>query len=326
MFERILLRNIAVTGDYDSLKKDLQDHFRDYHIFEGNEFYMMINPEYFVDVVAKEEEILLAGYKDEMEAVVILKDGQICPATKTDRHELIPGYQKKPGEPHIYYFLPLHNAQYNYGYVVFVEGSVIMQQDMINPYLEKLQESLKLLRINLRLDGLNKDLIRIYNRDPMTGLYNRLAYEEKAEVLYHKSLQNKQPMMVMFVDINYMKRINDEYGHLHGDNAIKTVAESIKSVLQDDWIAVRFGGDEFLLIATNCDKDAATQVRHNILAYLDVKNHDGTQPFEISASCGYVITDPDTPSNLQEYVKEADNLMYQIKQEVHARDGKPRYS
>ena len=132
-------------------------------------------------------------------------------------------------------------------------------------------------------------------------------------------------MMVMFVDINYMKRINDQFGHLHGDNAIKTVAESIKSVLKKDWIAVRFGGDEFLLIATDCDMDQAAQVRRDILSYLDIKNYDGSQPYTISASCGYVITNPDIPSNLQEYVKEADNLMYQIKQEVHARDGKPRY-
>ena len=96
-------------------------------------------------------------------------------------------------------------------------------------------------------------------------------------------------------------------------------------VLKDDWIAVRFGGDEFLLIATDCNEEAAIQVRHNILSYLSVKNHDGSQPYEISASCGYVITDPEKPGSLQDYVKEADNLMYKIKQEVHSRDGLSRY-
>jgi len=208
--------------------------------------------------------------------------------------------------------------------MIFSGDAAIIRQNMCGPYLEKLQQSLKFLRINLRLDGLNKDLTRIYNRDPMTGLYNRLAYEEKAAVLYERSLIDKTPIMVMFVDINYMKRINDRYGHLHGDNAIKTVADSIRSVLKDDWIAVRFGGDEFLLIATNCNEEAAVQVRHSILSYLEIKNHDGTQPYEISASCGYVITDPENPSSLQEYVREADNLMYKIKQEVHANDGKSR--
>ncbi|MBO6206102.1 MAG: GGDEF domain-containing protein [Lachnospiraceae bacterium] len=325
MFESILRHRISETTDYASLKKEIRDHYSKTNIFEGREFYLVINPEYFEDVVAKEEEILVNGYKDQMEAVVSYHDGKMYPEGHTNRHEIIPSYQKRDDEQRIFYIAPLHYLQYNYGYMVFSGDATIIRQNMCGPYLEKLQQSLKFLRINLRLDGLNKDLTRIYNRDPMTGLYNRLAYEEKAAALYEQSLIDKTHMMVMFVDINYMKRINDRYGHLHGDNAIKTVADSIRSVLKDDWIAVRFGGDEFLLIATNCNEEAAVQVRHSILSYLEIKNHNGTQPYEISASCGYVITDPETPSNLQEYVKEADNLMYKIKQEVHANDGKSRY-
>ena len=324
MFESILRHRISETADYDALRYEIRTHYSINNVFEGKEFYLVINPEYFEDVVASEEEILINGYRDQMEAIVFYRDGKMHPEAITNRHEIIPDYQKRD-EQRIFYITPLHYLQYNYGYMVFSGDAAIVNQDMCSTYLEKLQQSLKLLRINMRLDGLNKDLTRIYNRDPMTGLYNRLAYEEKAAALYEQSLVDKTPMMVMFVDINYMKRINDQYGHLHGDNAIKTVAESIRSVLQDDWIAVRFGGDEFLLIATNCDEDAAVQVRHNILSYLEVKNHNGTQPYEISASCGYVITDPETPSNLQDYVKEADNLMYKIKQEVHANDGKSRY-
>lgn len=325
MYERVLRSRISETADYSSLKKEMQTHYQRNNTYEGKEFYIVIDPEYFEDVIAKEEELFVNGYKEQMESVVTFKDKKSMSERMTDRHELVPGYTKVDGEQHVYTFCPLHYFQYNYGYMIFKDNPPIMMQDMLYPYLEKLQQSLKLLRINLRLDGLNKDLTRIYNRDPMTGLYNRLAYEDKAAVLYEQSLKDKTSMMVMFVDINYMKRINDRFGHLHGDNAIKTVAESIKSVLKDDWIAVRFGGDEFLLIATDCDEEAAIQVRHNILSYLAVKNHDGSQPYEISASCGYVITDPEKPGSLQDYVKEADNLMYKIKQEVHSRDGLSRY-
>ena len=331
LFERILIQQISSANGYESLKRELQSHFNGNHIFEGNEFYIMGDPDFFENMIANAKDYIF-HYRESEDVIVALKDGKsIYPEDphsavhKVSRHELIPEYEKTEGRQQVYYLFPLHHQQFNYGYVIFTEESSIMNQNVANPYLEKLQEALKMLCINLRLNRLNQDLIRVYNRDPMTGLYNRLAYEEKAEELYQQSLRNRTRMMVMFVDINYMKRINDQFGHLHGDNAIKTVAESIKSVLKKDWIAVRFGGDEFLLIATDCDMDQAAQVRRDILSYLDIKNYDGSQPYTISASCGYVITNPDIPSNLQEYVKEADNLMYQIKQEVHARDGKPRY-
>ena len=324
MYERILRSRIADMADYDSLKASMQEHYSRNNKFEGKEFYIVINPEYFEDAVAKEEELFVNGYKKYMEVVVAVKDSKVFDAGRTTRHELIPGYCKKEGEQHVYYFAPLHHYQYNYGYMALVDDPPIMQLDMFSPYLEKLQQSLKLLRINLRLDSLNKDLTRIYNRDPMTGLFNRLAYEEKATALFEMCKQEKKPMLVMFVDINYMKRINDQYGHLHGDNAIKTVAGSIKYVLKKNWIGVRFGGDEFLIVGDDCDEEGAIAVRHSILAFLELKNHDGSQPYEISASCGYVITDPEKPTSLQDYVKEADNIMYMIKQEVHARDGHPR--
>ncbi|MBR6257917.1 MAG: GGDEF domain-containing protein [Lachnospiraceae bacterium] len=325
MYERILRSRIADMTDYEALKKEMQVHYSRNNHFEGKEFYLVINPEYFEDAVAREEELFINGYKEQLEVIVAFKDGAIQPYTKTTRREIVPHYEKIEGEQHVYYIMPLHYFQYNYGYMILKDEPPIILLDMLNPYLEKLQQSLKLLRINLRLDALNKDLTRIYNRDPMTGLFNRLAYEEMAVTLYEKCMQNKQPMMVMFVDINYMKRINDRYGHLHGDNAIKTVAGSIKYVLKKDWIGVRFGGDEFLIIGSNCNEEGAIAVRHSILAFLELKNNDGSQPYEISASCGYVITDPETPGNLQDYVKEADNIMYKIKQEVHARDGISRY-
>ncbi|MBR5421340.1 MAG: GGDEF domain-containing protein, partial [Lachnospiraceae bacterium] len=131
-----------------------------------------------------------------------------------------------------------------------------------------------------------------------------------------------KPMSVMFVDINYMKRINDEFGHLHGDNAIKAVADSIKENSGENWIPVRYGGDEFLIIAPDCDAEEAGWVQKAILERLDARNNDGSQPYKISVSCGYVVSDPEKTESLQECVQEADKLMYEYKQEAHRRDGK----
>ena len=83
----------------------------------------------------------------------------------------------------------------------------------------------------------------------------------------------------------------------------------------------RRSGDEFLIVGPECNVDEAERVREAILKFLDGKNNDGSQPYRISVSTGYVITKPDSQESLQDYVQEADRLMYEIKKKVHEADG-----
>lgn len=318
--ERSMRQRISDVSSYADLKTSLRFHFEQNHRFEGDNLHLILNSAYFKDPMATEAETVNKKNRSKLEVVVSLKDGVIQDVDKVDRHLLIPGYEKRENETHVYYFLPLHFYQYNYGYLVLADEPYILRENLLYSYMEKLQQALKLLRTNLRLDALNQNLTKLYDKDPMTDLFNRFGYENKAIPLYQESVRKHQPMMVMFVDINFMKRINDQFGHIHGDAAIQTVADAIKENMQKEWIAVRFGGDEFLIIAPECDDSVARKVKHDILKYMEKKNHDGTRPYKISASCGYVITDPDSGYPLQEYIREADRLMYEIKREVHALD------
>ena len=124
----------------------------------------------------------------------------------------------------------------------------------------------------------------------------------------------------MIIDLDCFKEYNDTYGHVKGDEVLIAVSDLISSAIKDIGSGYRFGGDEFLIIAPECDDSVARKVKHDILKYMEKKNHDGTRPYKISASCGYVITDPDSGYPLQEYIREADRLMYEIKREVHALD------
>ncbi|MBR3735889.1 MAG: GGDEF domain-containing protein [Lachnospiraceae bacterium] len=212
----------------------------------------------------------------------------------------------------MYYLCPLHYFDNNYGYVVFTDDAYIINDAIMYPYLEKIQQSLRLLRVNLRLKLL-------YDKDALTGLYNRLGYEEKVLPLYQESLEQNTKLTVFFIDINYMKNINDNYGHEQGDVAIKTVAASIADCLQKDWVAVRYGGDEFLVIAPNCAKQKAANVKRRIEKRLNERIAEANLEYELTVSIGFVTTDPEKRphAKLKEYVKEADDLMYQIKKVVH---------
>ena len=310
--ERGLRERLADVADYHDMKERLKTHYFRNHRYEGPEFYLVLNNEYFVNVMATEKELCAGGLKGKLDAVVALRNNELLEVEQVNAARLIPAYRKKKNEQHVYYLCPLHYFDNNYCYVVFTDDAYIINDAIMYPYLEKIQQSLRLLRVNLRLKLL-------YDKDALTGLYNRLGYEEKVLPLYQESLEQNTKLTVFFIDINYMKNINDNYGHEQGDVAIKTVAASIADCLQKDWVAVRYGGDEFLVIAPNCAKQKATNVKRRIEKRLNERIAEAKLEYDLTVSIGFVTTDPEKRphAKLKEYVKEADDLMYQIKKVVH---------
>ena len=313
--ERIIRQWMADMPDYKAIKETLRRHYELNHQFEGEGFHICVFEDFFRKVTVSEKEIWEKGMNARIESVVSLVNGRIVDDLKADAGSIVPGYTKEPGVQHVMFFMPMHHYENNYGYVVVTDFPYIITENMLYPYMEKLQQSIRLMRINLRLKALS-------DRDQMTGLFNRFGYENKALPLYESSLLKNSHIMVMFVDINYMKRINDEFGHLHGDNAIMTVVSAIKANIREDAIAVRFGGDEFLVISPVADEKEASVVRNSILGFLYDKNLEKSVPYEISVSIGFVVTDPGSrpDATLEDYIKDADKLMYEIKKEMHMKN------
>ena len=310
--ERVMRERISDVTDYEDMIGKLRHHYRDNHQFEGSAFYLVLNGEYFKNVTATEQELCKDGLQGTLDVAVAIKNDEPQEIYEVPAGLLIPAYEKKENVQHVFFLCPLHYFENNYGYVVFRDRPMMLNETMMYPYLEKLMQSLRLLRVNLRLKYL-------YDKDPLTGLYNRLGYENKALPLYEKSLQTRSELTVLFVDINSMKGINDHYGHEQGDNAIRTVAQAISDTLQKDWVAVRFGGDEFLVIVPDCDRMRAAQVRQQIRERLQQRKTEDGLPYQLTVSIGYVTTDPKKrrDASLKDYVSEADSLMYQIKKEMH---------
>ena len=183
-----------------------------------------------------------------------------------------------------------------------------------------MEQNLSEFRINLRLELVNKELRYLYDKDPMTGLYNRFCFVSHAVPIVEESKNNGRQSLVMFIDINSMKKINDLYGHAYGDRAITTVANAIRnSIKEDNEIGIRYGGDEFIVIAGNADSKNAEDLRRSIISFVEKENRLGVNPFKFSISVGYVLTDPKSKRTVNDYVDEADRLMYDIKNEYHAK-------
>ncbi len=314
--ERVMRESIADVSSYNDMKERIQDHYLRNHQYEGAAFYIVLNRDYFMNVMERDEEICSDGLTGELDVVAAIRNDKLLDVKTVNSHDLIPAYKKKKNEQHVFYLMPLHHFQNNYGYVVFTDDPYVLKETMIYQYLEKIMQSLRLLRVNLRLK-------QLYDKDAMTGLYNRFGYENKALPLYEESMKKGSRITVLFVDINSMKQINDNYGHEQGDVAIRTVASSIADNLQKDWVAVRYGGDEFLVIVPRCGKQKAATVKKHIEERIEERRKESGLSYPLTASIGFVTSDPENRPDAQlwDYVREADALMYDIKKKMHEAEG-----
>ncbi len=311
-------KKILESKDYESMKAALREFYSCSQEYSGDNYYIALNRKYFEDVVAEDCDTLADCYEAEFDYTVALLNGAIS-EEEIDGKIRLPGFVRTPGEQHIYSFYPLHNQQYSYGFVVFRDGTYMLEESFrVHEYLQKLKHTLQELRINMRLEMAVKELRFLYDKDPMTGLYNRFCFVSHAVPLMETSKEHGKKSMILFADINYMKKINDGYGHIYGDKAITIVANAIrKSIEGREAIGIRYGGDEFVVIAADADEAFAEKVKHDMNAYIEKENKLGVNPFTLSISIGYVLTDPDADKSVDDYVDEADALMYEIKNQYH---------
>jgi diguanylate cyclase (GGDEF)-like protein len=323
--ERMLTNIITDAPDYDTLRVNLTEYFAHDHELVGDDFYLVIHNLYMNNVMASDKEVHENGISGPIVPLIAIKDGKLTEKVTAERSRIVPGYDPDAETNHIYYVMPLHTDKWNYGYLVTLDGSRIMREHLdLNAYLEKLMLAFRIQRSNIKLRIYNDRLREISEIDTMTGLYNRFGYENKAIPIYEDSIRGNTLLMVMFIDINLMKRINDVFGHMNGDAAIRLTASAIKSNLKHDWIGVRFGGDEFLIIGSVKSHEEADELKDAINTTIDRVNKDGVWPFRLSISSGYILSDHETKKPLSEYIKDADNLMYETKKKLHAEQGDQR--
>ncbi len=144
--------------------------------------------------------------------------------------------------------------------------------------------------------------------DSLTKLYNRHYLSEIIKEL------KKDKISIMMIDIDYFKAINDKYGHVAGDTVIASIAKKIVANIRVEDIAIRYGGEEFLIIVKSKDKIAtsiAKRIRENI--YNTPIRINEKESIKISVSIGLNLK-VDLYENIKDAIKKADEMLYQAKQ------------
>jgi len=159
------------------------------------------------------------------------------------------------------------------------------------------QEARKSAEINARVD-------------PLTNLYNRRAFSDLVHPLWQLGKRNKTPMAIILIDLDWFKRINDEYGHAIGDEVLEGVAKELKQRLRKSDIPLRWGGEEFLVFLPNTNISEARQLADKMREHFDSKNITPTH--KVTMSIG-VVSALAHEIELDKLIGLADKALYQAK-------------
>lgn len=147
-------------------------------------------------------------------------------------------------------------------------------------------------------------------KDEATSLYNRNLWEKMATKEFQTDLFNRYGIIIL--DIDNLKEINDEKGHLIGDKAIKIVAESIKESIRQKDLAFRYGGDEFLIALPQVeDRENLEEIINRIRANISQKEKE--KSFSVEVSIGGAFSKGNCPNEVKSVLMKADQAMYREK-------------
>lgn len=171
--------------------------------------------------------------------------------------------------------------------------------------------------IALLLAFLNKQHYQV-QRDELTGLNNRNAFLNYQDTIIARSGSGTYTMFV--VDADNFKSINDTYGHLKGDQALRDISEALKeavgTVFQNRVILFRYGGDEFAIVGWNMAEEDAAALEasvHSELDAINARNREAGEKYTLSVSIGHASGSCPDVAAFDELMKQADAAMYQAK-------------
>ena len=183
---------------------------------------------------------------------------------------------------------------------------------------ELLERTLRYAIQRQQIQSENRRLLQkmeeLARHDPLTGVANRLAFSENLEREWKRSERILNPLSCVLLDIDFFKRINDSFGHAAGDQTLRVVADTLKSISRGSDFVGRIGGEEFCILLPDSNEEAAVawaeRVRVKIAELLIPVDRDELQ---ITASMG-VSSRRDDLTKPQQLVDHADEAMFVAKQ------------
>ena len=219
-------------------------------------------------------------------------------------------------------------------YQDMVSGKI--NQETMDVKLKNIRENYKWFRLHLSLEKSNskgkgdtflaliqsiedvklreRDLLKQVQTDELTGLYNRSYWEEYFQSLKSRNRRSDMPLVICFMDINGLKTVNDNLGHNAGDKLLTDFAGILQKTIRGSDMAVRLGGDEFLLICPQTNEAEFEELWERLMKRTEKFNRTMDRDYQLSFSHGIcVLFDLSDQDEIDALLEEADRKMYDEK-------------
>ncbi|MVX64765.1 GGDEF domain-containing protein [Clostridium chromiireducens] len=188
---------------------------------------------------------------------------------------------------------------------------IIRISDGQQEYLHRIQSDLK-KEIEDRIRAEEK--LKYYAAiDTLTGVYNRGMGLALLEAEIKSIRRNKDVFSMCYIDLDGLKHVNDNYGHPEGDELLVITCKLVKEVIRNNDILCRVGGDEFIILFPNMQKEDVDEAMRKITLNIVKENEKKLRPYDISFSYGIVQVECDDGKSIDEIIQMADADMYKFK-------------
>lgn len=312
-------RIIEELNDCQSFSEFLKKLKKYINEFEGNAFYLCLDKDFKEDLECTDVEdgdgvfhdnLREEGVPDILSVALAYEKEKFVYYGDFDSKKMLPDIQNETEEPHAYLFLPLHFRDNFMGYIVLDNSEYAFEGAVFNTWMLNLSISFESLRKQAHLKSMLHKLNRMYMVEPLTGLYNRFGFAKYTAESFERCIKRYGKFMILFADMDGLKKINDVYGHEKGDVAICAIAEALIEACIGNETCARFGGDEFVVYAEGYSEEDAKAFGQRFEKQLAEKNEKLKQPFAVEASYGYITVKPRDGDSIDKYIDMADNIMY----------------
>ena len=257
--------------------------------------------------------VLLKAYHDRDKLATVSGEAQ-----KISSSSILSNMYTPPDSRRTMVVFPLYMNEEQYGVMVFeLENEYFPYIYSITPQIGtaiKLTNLVSQLENSLdQVQSRNNQLSKMSMSDELTGIYNRRGFYVFANRILKAPENEGRQAVVIFGDLDNLKKINDTFGHEDGDYAIMTAASVIKNSLRNSDIVARIGGDEFAAFAICGDKDIIAKLPERIKGLAAAHNAESSKPYNVTVSVGIyeLVCSPEL--NIQQFMDYADAALYEDK-------------
>lgn len=176
------------------------------------------------------------------------------------------------------------------------------------------------VRNQIQMAQQRRALERLAHVDGLTNLSNRRHFDDMLQRTSRRCLRTGEPMGLALIDIDHFKQYNDHYGHLQGDEALKSVASALARHARRSFdVAARFGGEEFALILPgHTEPQSLVEQFRESVAQLDIAHAASSTAPHLTVSCGVLTIEQPGSETFEDWLQKVDSLLYEAK--THGRN------